>query len=98
MKKKVLFGLGALVLAAMLVLNVTLVKDGQNFELSLSALGTVSLAEAESSVTVPCIDISTYGSGQYNDRVCLDTENKYLCDWEDHQYIVQPTGTCTIYQ
>lgn len=96
MKKKVYFGLGALVLVAVLALNVTLVKDGQNFELSLSALGAVAKAGDEGTVTVPCIDIKTYGSGPQNDRVCLDTQNHFCCCWQDHLYIEQATGTCTI--
>lgn len=47
MKKKILIGLGAFALAALLTLNVSLTKNETNSELSLNSIETVAQAQAE---------------------------------------------------
>ncbi|RPH30452.1 MAG: hypothetical protein EHM93_15825 [Bacteroidales bacterium] len=47
MKKKILFGLGALAIAAVLAVNLNMVRNDQNVTLSLEQLGAVAQAQAE---------------------------------------------------
>lgn len=69
MKKKILFGLGAFALAAVLTLNVSLTKNETNSGLSLNSIETVAQAEAECcSECGLCI------------QDCLS-----LCDWCDYK-------------
>ncbi|RPH30458.1 MAG: hypothetical protein EHM93_15860 [Bacteroidales bacterium] len=49
MKKKILFGLGALAIAAVLAVNVNMARNEQNVTLSLEQLGKTPAASAESS-------------------------------------------------
>lgn len=95
MKKKFLFGLGALVLAAVLALNVTLVKDGQNFKLSLNALEKLAKAGDEGTATVPCFDDPIEG-GEFYGRICLDENDHVICTRRNHPLAFPPEGTCTI--
>ncbi|MCX6327674.1 MAG: hypothetical protein NT144_13640 [Bacteroidia bacterium] len=63
MKKKVLFGLGALAILAMLTFNVSLTKDSQNGEISLNSIETVAVAQAEDPPGVNCNCPLLWGTG-----------------------------------